>query len=130
MALEEGLYAYLVADAGVAALIGTRLYPLLVPQDAALPAMAYQRISGPRDHTHDGASGLAMARIQFTAVGSSYSEAKSVMAALRAALDGFSGTMGEVTVGAALLQNERDEWAESFDLPVVRQDYMVWYQEE
>ena len=61
MAIEAGLYAHLVGSAGVTALVATRVYPLLVPQDATLPAIAYQRISGPRDHTHDGPSGVTPA---------------------------------------------------------------------
>jgi len=129
MTLEEGLYDHLTNDAGVSALVGTRIYPLVVPQDVALPAIAYQRISGPRDHAHDGPSGLGRARMQFTFVGTSYSQAKSVAEAVRASLDGFKGTMGTVTVGAVLLDNEHDSWATAFDKPVVRHDYMIWYQE-
>lgn len=129
MILEEGIYAHLTDDAGVAALVGTRIYPLQVPQDVTLPAVAYQRISGPRDHAHDGPTGLVRARVQFSALGSTYLEAKTVTEALRAALDGFKGTMGTVEVQTVFLENERDEWAEAFRLPVVRQDVIFWYKE-
>lgn len=129
MTVEAGLYAHLSTDAGVNALVGTRIYPLLVPLDATLPAIAYQRISGPRDHHHQGASGLAVARIQLTYVGGSYSEAKQVAAAVRATLDGRRGGLGSTTVGSIMLDNERDEWSTGFELPVVQQDYVIWYQE-
>lgn len=129
MTIEAGLYAHLLTDSGVTALVGTRIYPLLVPQDADLPAIAYQRISGPRDHTHDGSSGLAFARMQLTFVASSYDDAKSLGEAVRAAIDGHKGSMGDVTVGACLLDQERDDWATVFESPVVRQDYLIWYQE-
>lgn len=129
MTIEAGIYAHLIGNAGVAALVATRIYPLLVPQDAELPAMAYQRISGPRDHAHDGPSGLAMARMQLTFVAASYDGAKTLSEAVRAAMDGFSGTMGEVTVDACLLENESDQWATVLESPVVRHDYMIWYQE-
>ena len=127
--MEEGLYAHLAADSGVAALVSTRIYPLVVPQDVDLPAIAYQRISGPRDHVHEGASGLVVARMQVTCHAWSYSGAKALAEAVRAATDGFSGTMGEVSVDAALLVNDRDGWAQGFESPVVRLDFMVWYQE-
>jgi len=129
MNINEGFFAHLTTDAGVVALVGSRVYPLVVPQDATLPAIAYQQISGPRDHTHSGPSGLVRARMQLTFVGSSYSEAKAVADAARAALDGFAGQMGSVTVGGAFLDNERDQWSQGFELPNVQQDYMVWYQE-
>lgn len=129
MTIEEGLYELLTMDTAVAALVGTRIYPLLVPQDADLPAMAYQRISGPRDHTHSGASGLAMARMQLTYLASSYAAVKALAEAVRAALDGLRGSMGEVTVGSCMLENEFDSWAAVFGLPTVRHDYLIWYQE-
>jgi len=127
--IEEGLYSKLAADSGVSALVSTRIYPLLVPQDASLPAIAYQRISGPRDHAHDGATGLALARVQVTCLGSSYDETKDVSEAVRAAIDGGAGTWGSTTVGACLLENERDEWATPFDKSTVQMDFMIWYQE-
>jgi hypothetical protein len=127
--LEQGLVAHLQSDAGVSALVETRIYPLVVPQDATLPALAYQRISGPRDHAHDGPTGLARARVQLTYVASTYAAAKELAEAARAALDGFSGTMGTVSVDSCSLDNEVDTWADRFNAPVVRHDYMLWYQE-
>ena len=129
MTLEEGLYAHLVADSGVAALVSTRVYPLLVPQDATLPAIAYQRISGPRDHSHTGTTGLALARIQLTLIASSYANAKALGTAVRTAMAGLRGSMGAVVVNACLFDNERDDWATVFEKPVVRHDYLIWYQE-
>ena len=66
MNIEEALYSKLTGDAGVAALVSTRIYPNVVPQDIALPAVAYQRISTVRDMAHDGPTGVAHARFQFT----------------------------------------------------------------
>jgi len=129
MTIEEGLYSRLQAVAGVTALVSTRVYPLLVPQEASLPAIAYQRISGPRETAHDGPSGLAFARMQVTCIGSSYSSAKGVSEAVRAALDGQSGTWGSTVVGACFLDDESDIWSTVFEKPVVRADYLIWYQE-
>jgi hypothetical protein len=129
VALEEGLVTHLMADSGVTDLISTRLFPLVVPQDVTLPAVAYQRISGIPQNAHDGSSGLTVARIQFTCHGSSYTSAKAVAAALRAALNGKKGGMGSTEVNVSLLQDESDGWAERHGAPTVRQDYMIWYQE-
>jgi len=118
-----------MADSDVTDLISTRLYPMVVPQDAELPAAAYQRISGPREHSHDGATGLARARMQFTVLGSTYENGKDIAEALRGSMDGFSGTMGTVTVDAVLLENDVDAWGTVFDKATVRQDYLFWYQD-
>ena len=127
--IEAAQYAYLVADADLAALVGTRLYPLLIPQEAALPAVAYQRISGPRILAHDGPTGAAEARIQYTITGASYSSAKAVAAAIRRAVDGYAGQMADVTVEVAHVLNELD----SFEFDIlgypVRLDVRFLYRE-
>lgn len=128
--LEEGLVAKLLAMAGVTSLVGTRIYPLVEPQDASLPAIVYQRISGPRDHVMEGASGLAMARMQLTMLASTYSGAKALAEAVRAALDGVGhATWGTVPVERSFLENDSDAWADRFEAPVVRHDYSIWYRE-
>lgn len=127
--IEEGLVAHLMADSSVTDLISTRLYPLVVPQDASLPAVAYQRISGPREHAHDGPSGLARARVQFTALGSTYAEAKSVVTALQGSLDGRKRGLPGVRSNAINLLDERDVWLDVFEKPGIQVDFLVWYQE-
>ena len=129
MSIESGLYAHLTSDPDVSALVGDRIYPLLVPQDATLPAIAYQRISTGRDETHTGPSGLSQARIQLTCIADSYDAAKAVADAVRSSLDGFSGTMGGINVGACFVTNDRDDWAASLDMPVVRLDVIIWHHE-
>lgn len=128
--LEAGLYALCVADAAVAAAIGTRMYPLIIPQGEALPAIAYQRISARRIGAQDGPTGLARARIQLRIVGSSYATAKSTATAVRELLDGYKGVAGGVTIESCWLDNDDD--AEDGTVTTNRlvfQDYLIMYQE-
>ena len=56
--LEEALFSHLTsAPRQTAALIGARLYPLLAPQEQALPAIAYQRVGTQPKMAHDGPGG-------------------------------------------------------------------------
>ncbi len=130
MNIEEALYSHLTNDAGVSALVGNRVYPLMAPQDAALPHLVYQRISSPRLRSHGGPSGLAHPRFQITATAGSYSAARSLANAVRASLDGFRGTMGGgVSVGASFLDNEADGYQDVADTYTVRLDVILWHQE-
>jgi hypothetical protein len=130
--IESGLREVALADAGVAALIGSRLYPLKLPQSPVYPASVYQRISGPRDHDHGGSTGKAEVRIQVTHWATSYSGVKQVAEAFRAALDGYSGAMGSTAVALCRLANEIDGFEhtenDSGDYSV-RQDFLVQYTE-
>lgn len=130
--LEEGLYSYLTATAGITALVGTRVYAFRIPQHMTLPCLTVQRISTARTHTHDssGATGLARTRVQFDAWAADYSTAKSISDALRAALNGKKGTLsGAYTIQAALIEEESPELEPQSNLYRSRSDYMIWASE-
>ena len=125
--LETGLVTHLEDDTGVGALIGDRIYPLQVPQDAELPALAYQIITDRYEVTHDQRSELSRARVQFTHVGTTYTALKSLSEAVRDALHQFTGDLGGVVVTGCLLDQDTDDWSGSHKSPVKRSDYIIWY---
>lgn len=43
MSAESALYSALSGASGLTALVGTRIYPDVIPEDADLPAVVYQR---------------------------------------------------------------------------------------
>jgi len=45
MSAESILYTILAADVGVTALVGTRIYPDLIPQGKAPPYIGYERVA-------------------------------------------------------------------------------------
>ncbi len=132
MNIEEALYYHLSHDAGVIILAGARGYPQVIPQDASLPAWAYQRISGPRLLAHDGPTGLASPRFQITCTGNTYGEAKNLCNAIRVALDGFRGLMGGaggVQVESVGVENEIDGYNQATGKQTVRLDLLIWHKE-
>src|SRR3989337_3754737 len=97
--IEEEGSARTVGDAGVAALVGTRGVRLVVPQDATIPAIMYQRISGSPERSHSGFSGLSETRFQFTCEADTYASAKAVAQALRRCWESFAGTVSNIAIG-------------------------------
>lgn len=128
--IEEGLYSALTEDSGrVYGLVGERVYPLVIPQDSDLPAIAYQRVSGPRSVAHGGSLGAAEARIQLTITAAAYSTAKAIAAAARD-LFPFVGILGGlVTVFDSLVENEIDGYGTQIEAPTVRLDLWFLYSE-
>jgi len=93
--LEESLYAYLKAYAGLSALVGSRIYPLILPQPPTLPAVTYFKVSLVNKRTLASPSNvLKQVRVQFSCWADTYSEAKSVAAQVKLALQDFRGEMG------------------------------------
>ena len=120
--IEEALVAILNANAAFNALVAGRLYPSFIPQTAARPAVAYQRISHIEAMAHTGYAGMAQTRVQFTIDAQTYASAKAVAAALRAAVRGYRGTAAGVTIGAAFVETENDGYSDTTQTPVVRTD--------
>jgi Protein of unknown function (DUF3168) len=125
--LEEGLYSFLTGTTAISALVGTRVYPLLIPLDATLPAVAYQRISGPFEAAHDGPTGLVRARMQITCVAAPYAAARGVAAAIVTVLLGYRGVMGSFTVSVPKIENVTDGRADALSACVSRFDAIIWY---
>jgi hypothetical protein len=130
MSLETDLWTLLMSAPAVAALAETRLYPLMIPQDQDLPALAYQLISAPGIYSHEtGDIGLIRARMQITGQAATYDTLYSLLAAVRAAVTGYKGTVGDTDFHAIFVDNQRTEWAETFLRPTGRLDLVLWYRE-
>lgn len=89
MSAETELYATLSGAAGVTALVSTRIYPDIIPQDADLPAIAYQRTGTEFLNTiHGGAPLGHAATLEITCVGETRPAANAIANAVVAALAG------------------------------------------
>lgn len=91
--IEEAVVARLLAVSGVTALAAARIGPPPLEQNATLPAIVCQRISGNRTAALDGPTGKGEARIQVTCWASTYPAAVALGDQARIALDGYRGTL-------------------------------------
>lgn len=125
MAIEADLYTRLTGHAGLGALVGTRVYPLRAPQDAALPYITYQRISGVVLHEFARAAPATQARYQVDVWAGSFLAAQTAMTQLRAALIAMTGNT--VTLHEVLLDGSRDEYEPETGLYRASQDALMLY---
>jgi hypothetical protein len=129
MSIASDLRTYLLADATLTTLVGTRMYPLKLPQAPTMPAIIYTWISGARVHSTDGPSGLSNPRVQFDCWAQTYLEAEALLEALRKRLDGFQGTAGSSWIQAVFFETERDGYDDDTELYRRSADFFVWYEE-
>ena len=130
--IEKALVNILQNDAAVANVVAARIYPETMPQGASLPVIIYHIISGAWDITMDGEMNLARSRFQFDQWAAEYKQARELSDAVRAALDGYSGTVGTVEIEAIRLLDEDDLFADLPDVEGLRRsgkrlDFEIWY---
>lgn len=106
--MEEALIAYLKANAGVAAVVGTRVTAGERKQGGDLPAIVFHLIGSDPHYADQGTTGLVDSLIQFDCWGETYADAKRAARAVKAALQDFEGTTGGVEFQAVFLENEQD----------------------
>jgi hypothetical protein len=125
---EQLLVNELQATPAVTALVGTRIYPQAAPQGTTANYVTYEATVMPVQ-AHDGSGGLYRGRVSYLCHSVTYANAKATAAAISAALDGFSGTMQGVYVGALLWEMEADAgFDDETRMHVVAVDFRVLYQ--
>jgi len=130
MILEEGIRAVLLADAGVSALIGTRVFPRKAPQTPVLPLITMARVATGRGHDMEGHDGLPKAQIQLSCWAVTPLEASTVATAVKARLEGREWeTWGSVVEESSLCVGEVDLDDPDTGRVGVGLDFAIQYQE-
>lgn len=126
--IEKALVNRLNNYSGLTALVGSRVYPLVAPNNVMRPYIVYQKISGPQVHTMGQDPGLQYPRFQFSCWGETYSSVKAVGAQVKAALSDYSGTLLGVVIQRIIFENILDSYEADTGLFGCRLDFLVWYQ--
>jgi len=110
MLIEQALKIELETVTALTNLIEDKLYYVKAPQDVEEPYVIFFKVSAPREHSLDGAAGLATARFQFSIFTETYYEAKQIAQQIHLTLQGMNkiiGGAGGVYVNI-LYDNEQD----------------------
>lgn len=102
----------LVTDAGVSALVGSKVYPVLAPAEASLPFVTWRRIAVQRSQSLSGPSGTPFVTLSVDVFAVTYEAARELADAIRIALDGWGGTFQNTVVANVSLDNESDGFAQ------------------
>jgi len=104
--VEVALRTILLADPAVSALVGDRIAPSMIPEDASLPALTYVVVDEEPDEHQEGLSGIETVSIQFSAwavgtpAGSGYATSRKLARAVRRALHSKRQVVGDVSLEA------------------------------
>ena len=107
MSTGKAIYGILSANAGVTALVSTRIYPDMATQNTAFPFVVYSVQGLTPSDTKDGASKLDMVDVSIMSFAKTYAEAQDIAAACRTALDRYSGTVSGIAIDSIKLQDQQ-----------------------
>lgn len=128
MSIEDNIYSRLANDSGVADLVGTgspptdnaRVYGNLLPQDVAMPAVSFSRVSTRPLVGLGSSGGKTNLRVQVDSWAETYEGAKALAAAVRSAME------GSTTNFKAMWLNEFDLYEDDPKVHHISQDFSVW----
>ena len=125
----EGLHAHLVADAGVTAAVGTRIYPITPPQGPTMPYVVYDQTAGEPGSALGADIGLVWATINFDAFAATYLEALQVQTAIRSDIKRQGWTQAGVTCVDAILMDTESDYEDEVSAYVASVEYEFIYRE-
>jgi hypothetical protein len=112
----------LINNDDVYALVGNKVFPLVIPQGTKLPCITFQRLRSYPANTLSGASGLEKVDLEIDVWGMEYGQTKDVAKAVRAAMPA-QGPWG------AHLRYDSDDYEYTGPYYRVLMRYTVWFLE-
>lgn len=116
----------MLGDSDIATIVGTRIFPVVLPQGETRASIVYTRISGQGDHHMRGPSGLSQTRFQIDAWAQKADDAAFLANLVKLRVDGFSGTFDGGAIQGAFFDTERDDYDSEVKMHRVSRDYLVW----
>lgn len=127
--IEHALRSLLADDYDLADLVDDRIYYVQAVQDVEVPYIVFFKVSGAREHSHDGASHLAHPRFQFSVFADTYLEAKEITQAIQSVLQAYTGESEGIQIQSCLYINEVDMYESQTGLFHVASDYEIYHSE-
>ena len=113
MSVATLLRAGLAEDSGIAAIVSTRIYPLLLPQTPTLEAITYQRISSTGQN---GTSERKESRWQINCWAATYGETVALAAAVKSFVEEWHDVSETPGIDFARVVNELDDYDDVADV--------------
>lgn len=109
--IEKALRKKLISTQTIAQIIGTRVYPIMLPEKAILPALSFGRVSteGAR-LSHSGSTGILTSVFEVGCIAKDVEVAKQLARLIRGTFSGFSGSVDGYKIYRTSVENEFDEY--------------------
>ena len=111
ISVGRAIYYILSNNTAVKNLIGTKIYPLVLPELTPLPAIVYERNSD-LEYSLDGA-GISTSAVDITILSENYSNTMAISEAVYTALQWYKGTADTINIINIRLLNVQETYQEN-----------------
>lgn len=127
MSIADAIFTILSEDAGVSALVGTKIQALKLSQGTPPPAIAFHRVGNLPVIANETSSTLMLSRFRFDCYAKSAKDARTVALAVKNCLDALIITVADIDIQGIMYNDEYDGYNIDADLMVVSVDFIFHY---
>lgn len=98
MSIESAVYTRLAGYAGVSALVGTRIYPLYLPQTPTYPCIAYRKQDATPISLLSADTNIIESRFEIGSFSNTFDQMISLENEVRLAMQRLSGTVDSMVI--------------------------------
>lgn len=121
----DGIIQILTNDATVSSLVGTRVYPVTIPQGKSYPAIVYFIITELPEDTKNSYNDLDISRVQIDCMATDYATARSIHDAVRLALERNTGTHDSIVFDGVRKDITRTDFDDFLKIFSYSSDYYI-----
>ena len=102
----QALYEYLSADAEIKNRVRGRIYLIVLPQNAPLPAIVYSPVLANYDSALQGDTGFVRQTVQFVSHDTTYKKTRELSRLIKKALQDYQGDMNGLCIQAVFVKSD------------------------
>lgn len=102
----QAVYEKLCSDFSISRSVGCRIYPIVLPEDAPLPAIVYSPVLANYDSALQGDTGFVRQTIQFVCHGETYKKARELSRQVKRVFQDLHGDMCGLTIEAVFVKSD------------------------
>lgn len=108
--IGKAIYNLLSTNAGVSAIVGNKIFPVVIEQEKQPPAITYRLSGKSPNETKTAVSSLDRPQVEITAVSVKYEQLDDMAEKIRLAIDGKKGVFGGVNITNSYYIDEEDDY--------------------
>lgn len=109
--IERALRQRLLETQEITQIVGSKVFPIMLPEKVTLPALVFGRVSTEGSRlSHSGTTGIVTSGFEIGCIAKDVEVAKRLARLVRSAFSGFSGSIEGFKIYRATVENEFDEY--------------------